>query len=122
MLDKRTARFLAILARICEDGSYKIIEKVELLKETHKRGTDTSALEQMTRFLADQEMIDIKYSDEKVFCLTVLPKGRVEFESTRRKTKDVVRVPNKTLLIITFACFIASLLGGLVGALIVKLL
>ncbi|MDR0461995.1 MAG: hypothetical protein LBG88_01515 [Christensenellaceae bacterium] len=122
MLDKRTTRFLSAVAKICDDGSYKIIEKAELLKEMHFRGMDFVALEQMVRYLKDNEMVDLKYSDENVFCLTVLPKGRVAFESMRRKTRDLVKVPNKTLIIIVTAVFLASLLGSMLGAIFAKLM
>jgi len=120
MLDKRTLRFLSIISRICDDGSYKIIEKAELAKEM-VRGTEPAVLNQMVRFLSDNEMIDVKYTDETVFCLTVLPKGRVAVESTRRKARDLIRIDRRTLLILFGGCFVASLFGAMLGCLFFSL-
>ena len=120
MLDKRTAHFLGVIAKICEDGSYKIIEKAELVTQMRTKAADFNMLNQMVRFLQDNEMIDVKYSDETVFCLTVLPKGRVSCESTRRRVSDVLKINNKTLLILILACFVASLFGSMLGTLFMR--
>ena len=120
MLDKRTTHFLFIIAKICDDGSYKIIEKTELQKEM--RVTDFSELNQMVRYLQDNEMIDVKYSDELVICLTVLPKGRATVEGTRIKARSLVKIDYKTLLIVAGVCFLASLFGSMIGALLASLM
>ena len=112
---------LRLLAEICEDGSYKIIEKTELAKEINSRAADFNALDQMVRFLKDSEMVDVKYTDETVFCLTLLPKGRVAVESMRPKSREIIRIDKKTLLILFGGCFLASVIGSIVGALIAGL-
>ena len=114
MLDKRTTRFLLILAKICSDGSYKIIEKQDLAK-------DFTDVDQMIRYLQDNEMIDLKYSDETVYCLSVLPKGRVVYEGARQKVRIATKIERKTLILIVAFTFVASLLGSLFGALIAGL-
>ena len=122
MLDKRTSHFLKVVAKICDDGSYKIIEKTELLKEMNSKQQDFAALNQMVRYLQDNEMIDVKYSDETVFCLTVLPKGRVMHESMRHKGHETVGINRRTLFILVGACFLASIVGAMIGALIANLM
>ena len=109
MLDKRTSKFLLTLARICEDGSYKIIEKTDL-------GKDIVAMDQMVRYLSDNEMIDVKYTDETVYCLTMLPKGRVLFEGTKKNRRTVTKIERKVLIILILGCFAASLLGSMLGS------
>ena len=118
MLDKRTAQFLHIIAGICADGSYKLIEKAELLKAMKIHSSEYSALDQMLRYLQDNEMIDIKYTDETVYCVSVLPKGRVASESVRHKNLNKHDVTNKTLLYLVAASFGASMVGAFIGALI----
>jgi len=113
MLDKRTGRFLLTLAKICSDGSYKIIDKSDL-------GKDLTAIEQMIRYLQDNEMIDVKYSDETVYCLSVLPKGRVLFETSRKKGRGKSTLSNKLIIALIAGCFVASILGAMLGALIAR--
>ena len=122
MLDKRTARFLSILAKICDDGSYKIIEKTELAKQMFSRNADYNVLEQLIRYLSDNEMIDVKYTDETVYCLSVLPKGRVAYESMRSSRRELIRIDKKTLIILFTGVFIASIIGAMIGALFAKLM
>ena len=121
MLDKKTERFLGIINKICLDGSYKIIEKTELVKEMHDRTTDFAALGHMLQYLQDNEMIDVKYTDETVFCLTVLPKGRAAVENAHHGIPDSFRISKKTMLILIGSCFIAALAGSFIGALIASL-
>jgi hypothetical protein len=118
MLDKRTAKFLSVLARICSDGSYKIIEKAELAKEVP---ADFTALNQMVSYLCDNEMVDVKYTDETVFCLTVLPHGRVTVETFRGgKNRETGIFTRKIVIVLIAGCFLAAVLGSLIGALIAK--
>jgi len=113
-------RLLSAFAHICSDGSYKIIEKSELVKEV--RGTkDFTALDQMVRYLSDNEMIDVKYSDDKVHCLTVLPKGRALVEGVRRKNRTATRIERKFMVILILGCFAASVIGAMIGSIIARM-
>lgn len=118
MLDKRTAKFLAIVNKICSDGSYKIIEKTELSKEMHDRAADFVALGHMIQYLQDNEMIDVKYTDETVYCMTVLPKGRATFENTLNSDRDSIKISKKTIFLLMGICFGAAFVGSLLGALL----
>jgi hypothetical protein len=111
MLDKRTQKFLSVVAGICADGSYKIIEKVELAKIV----SDAAVLGQIVRYLQDNEMVDVKYVDETVYCLTVLPKGRVAVERTAGEQE---KFGPKIIALIIGGCFLAAFLGGLIGAVV----
>ena len=119
MLDKRTLKFLRVIAKICEDGSYKIIEKSFLTTEMNPKKTDAAALDQMVRFLQDNEMIDVKYSDEGVYCLSVLPKGRVANEGgSRAGGNGIARTDVKGLVLLAIAVFLASFVGAILGTLL----
>jgi len=102
MLDKRTHKLLERLTQICADGSYKVIEIVDL-------GVESVFLGQMLNYLAGNDMIDIKYTDEKVYCVSVLPKGRaiVEYEIKG----------NRGWLIIA-ASFVAAFVGSFIAGLL----
>jgi len=121
MLDKRTEKLLSVLARLCADGSYKIIEIGDLTKEMLPRfRIDTDALAQMVRYLKINEMIDVKYSDEKVYAIAVLPKGRVTDE-TRRTQKTTNKLEKKYLVLLSGCCFLAAFAGAVLGAMLMKI-
>jgi len=118
MLDKRTEKLLFALTKICTDGSYKIIEISELTKEMLPRfRVSTEELARMARLLSDNEMIDVKYSDEKVYCISVLPKGRVSYEGARVEKKGK-KLNRATMFYLICGCFLAGFAGAFLGAFI----
>ena len=110
MLDNKTTKLLAQLVKICEGGGYKIIEKAELSK-------DNAELGNIIQYLQDTNNIDVKYSDDKVFCLTVLPNGRAEIENTRKKVNRA-KIANKTLMVMAIVCFAAAFVGAFLGTIL----
>jgi len=110
MIDKRTEKLLSKLAHICADGSYKIIEKADL-------GEKAELVAQMIGFLQDTGCIDIKYTDEKVYCMTVLPKGRATVEKKHSKEESAV-LTKRTLLILAITCGVAAFVGTVVGTIV----
>lgn len=107
MLDKRTFQILSRIAEICADGSFKIIERADLSK-------DDAVLSRCLQYLHDNEMIDMKYQDEKQCCVNVSPKGRVTLG-------DRVGVRKKILggamyLYVIGGCFVAGFVGAFLGA------
>jgi len=119
MLDKQTTKLLVSLARICDDGSYKIIETAEMTKTVSKHA-DFEAIRPMLKFLQDNEMIDIKYSDESKFSLSVLPKGRVFVETQSNKSTGFA-VNRRMIIIAIVGTFAAAFLGALLGGFIANL-
>lgn len=114
MIDKRTVRLLSVLAKFCADGSYKIIEKTELTRY----GKSQTDLDQMIQFLVDSAQIDVKYSDDVQYCLTVLPKGRVTIEETHGKASGKDPIAAKSMFWLWGGCFIAAMFGAIVGTII----
>jgi len=88
MLDKKTLRFLKELRQLCGDSSYKVIEVKTLINNAPKRlRLNEDMVKDMLKYLEDQEYIDIKYSEKKTYCLSILTKGRVLFEKVKEDAK-----------------------------------
>jgi hypothetical protein len=116
VLDKRTTRFLAELTKICSDGSYKIVEKVEIAKTVGaKTGEESATFNHILQYLKDNELVDVKYIDEVECCLTVLPRGRIAVEA---KSGEKLDISGKYVATIAAISFIASFFGALLGTFI----
>jgi len=113
MLDKRTAKLLEVILKLCgDDGAYKIIEIHDLVKGMLPRfKLDAEMLDQMMKFLLGMEMIDKKYSDESVYCIAILPKGRI-YEEAKAEKRSVRTMTKGLALMIIFGSFIAAMLGA----------
>ena len=120
MLDKRTDKLLSHLAHICADGSYKVIETEELTKRC-SCSADGVVLGQMMKFLKDNDMIDIKYKDEKVYCLSVLPRGRAHLEYANKKNYYNVTLGRRLAVFTVIGCFVAGFAGALLAGIIIGL-
>ena len=78
MLDKKTAKLLDELNAICFDNSYKVIEIRELCEKMPKNlKVDHEILSECIRHLVERNYISLKYFDDEVYCLSMLPKGRL---------------------------------------------
>jgi len=119
MLDKQSVKLLVYLTHICEDGSFKIVETAEMTKAVSKKA-DLETIRPTLKFLQDNEMIDIKYSDESKYSLSVLPKGRV-FAETQGSKKTDVTLSRRMVVIAIMGSFIAAFLGALLANIILKL-
>jgi hypothetical protein len=118
MLDKRSIKFLNNILVICGDGSYKIIETNDLIKGMLPRyKVDAEAISQITKFLVGNEMIDIKYNDENVYCMAVLPKARVYIESKSYQKKDT-----STARLLIVAGMLGSFLAAFLGTLLANII
>lgn len=120
MLDKRTVKLLVYLERSCEDGSFKIIETGDLTKSVSSKA-DLETIRPILKFLRDSEMIDIKYSDESKYCLSVLPKGRVYVESLHAERKQV-SISRRMAMFIIFGSFVAACAGAVLAGVFLNLL
>jgi len=120
MLDKRSVKLLVFLVRSCEDGSFKVIETEDLTKAVSSRA-DLDVIRPILKFLRDSEMIDIKYSDENKYCLSVLPKGRVYVETYNVKRKEIA-LSRRMAMFIILGSFFAACAGAVFAGFIIKLL
>ena len=122
MLDKQTSILLANLNSICQDGSYKVIEKKDLINLNSKKNKlDEDSLKAMIDHLKERDYLSIKYSDDKVYCLSVLPKGRLFDEKSKELAKEK-RKYNKLIIVTLSLSSIASFVGAFCAMLVFKLL
>jgi len=119
MLDKRSFKLLDSLLKICgEDGSYKIIEYADISRAMLPRyRVDNENISQIVKFLAAAELIDVKYTDESVICVTILPKGRI-YEEERSTQKQNKVLGKGMVFLIIFGSFLAGILGAIVGGIL----
>ena len=88
MLDKRSEALLRIINEECKEGSYKVIESDDILRQMpSKFKLDVEGISQLMGYLASGEYISLKYNDEQVFCVCPLPRGRRIFEVEKDEKK-----------------------------------
>ena len=123
MLDKRTQKLLNHVLSLCgEDGTYKVLEISDLISGLAPRfKVDKEGLEQMMQYLYASQMIDVKYTDENVYCIMVLPKGRI-YEEEKLAASKTKAIGKGLAFLIIFGSFLAAIIGAVVGGLIINLL
>ena len=122
MLDKQTSILLANLNSICQDGSYKVIDKKDLINLNSKKNKlNEDSLKAMIEHLQERNYLSIKYSDDNVYCLSVLPKGRLFDEKSKELAKEK-RKYNKLIIVTLSLSSIASFIGAFCAMLVFKFL
>ncbi len=114
MLDKKSFKILSQLNKMC-NNTYKVFEKTEL-QNLFK--VSNEALVNHLNFLSERQLIDVKYQDENVICLCVLPKALTEMEGKA----DEEGYYKKFTKIMYFTCLfsaISAFLGAFVAVLII---
>ncbi len=116
MIDSKSKLVLKILAKECSGGSYKIVEVADIIMAMPKYlRADSENVKHILTYLERQGMISIKYDDDDVFCLAVLPYGLEVLEENPNKKEKQTK--NFNLLNI-FLCFLAALFGTTLGIVI----
>ena len=122
MLDIKSKLVLKILVKECPNGSYSIVEAKDIISSLPNRyKVDGDGLDNILIYLERQEYISIKYDDEGVYCLCVLPFGNevLEEESYNKKREESSSPRFWILFIVVFlASFVASLLGTLLSGIL----
>lgn len=105
MLDLKSKIVLKILQKECPNGAYKIIEAKDIISSMPARyRVDFDGLDNILIYLERQEYISIKYDDDGVYCLCLLPFGNEVLESDNDKKRSEVGTPHLWLLIIIIFC------------------
>ncbi|MDR0975638.1 MAG: hypothetical protein LBM01_01600 [Christensenellaceae bacterium] len=84
MLDKRTRSLLSFVLKISDDDKFKVVEIAEL----NAIEGDAKKLGEILSFLSDGGYIEIKYSDEEVYCLRITAKGRLELKEKTHTARN----------------------------------
>ena len=125
MIDIKSKLVLSILAKESDDGSYKIVEVSDIIMALPKHfRMDSEAVKHILTHLERQDMISIKYDDDGVYCLAVLPYGFevLETEKPRRpKTKENT-INWKNFFILFSSAFFGAVVGAIVCFLFFKFL
>lgn len=117
MLDIKSKLVLKILLRECPNGSYKIVESKDIISALPSRyKVDNDGLDNILIYLERQECISIKYDDDGLYCLCILPYGNEILENEKKKRENklfphfwfIVLVFSLTTL---FSCFVGSLVA-----------
>lgn len=114
MIDTKSKLVLSILAKECGDGSYKIVEIPDIIMALPKRfRMDSDAVKHILTHLERQDIISVKYDDDDVFCLAVLPYGFEILENEKPIFPKKMREKAKNPVFFTiFLCFLSSLFGS----------
>ena len=114
MLDIKSKLVLKILQKECPGGAYKIVESKDIISAMPgKFRVDSDGLDNILIYLERQEYISIKYDDDGVYCLCVLPFGNEVLEDEHYKKREG-KNPSRlwlVFLIVFIASFSASLLA-----------
>ena len=118
MLDIKSKLVLKILVKECPNGSYNIVEAKDIISSLpSKYRVDSDGLDNILIYLERQEYISIKYDDEGVYCLCVLPFGNEVLEDEHyNKKREGFNPPRLWVLIIII--FTTSLIGSFLGLLL----
>lgn len=117
MIDIKSKLVLKILSKECPNGGYGIVETKDIISALPaKYRVEPEGLQHILIYLERQEYISIKYDDDGVYCLCVLPFGNEIIEKNNEKQKSEGKIPHLWLV------FILAFLGSVCGSLIVSMI
>lgn len=121
MLDIKSKLVLKLLSNLCPNGEYEIIESKEIISQLpSKYKVDESGLCHIIDYLEHLDCISIKYEENGLYCLSVLPFGYELIENEHTKG---VKESNKpfwlVFLLVPLLAFIGGLLGGIIASFII---
>ena len=124
MLDIKSKLVLKYLLRECPGGAYKLVEPKDIISSLpNKYKVDYDGLENILIYLERQEFISIKYDDDGVYCLCVLPFGNEVLENEENKKREKISLPPfKFLVIISLISLASAFLGNILAQLLLKLM
>ena len=120
MLDTLSTQLLEKINDVCFDGNYKVLEKSDLINSMSKHNIDVNSLENILKHLQARDFVNIKYSDEEVYCLALMPKGRL-FDEKVKQAKSEQKKTKKMLTYVVLASLGSSFVGAFLAMLVFKL-
>lgn len=121
MLDIKSKLVLKILIKECPNGAYKIVESKDIISAMpNKYRVDSDGLENILIYLERQEYISIKYDDDGVYCLCVLPYGNEILEKEQDKKRE--NYSSSQFWIFVIIIFFVTMTSSAIGSTIALLL
>lgn len=115
MLDKRSEALLRIINKECNEGSYRVLEVDDLIRLMPKKfKVDFDTISQLMGYLKTGEYVSVKYSDNEVFCVSPLPRGRRIFEVEQEEKNSSKKSKLKKFFLLTF--YLLLIFGVSLGA------
>lgn len=115
MLDKRSEALLRIINKECNEGSYRVLEVDDLIRLMPKKfKVDFDTISQLMGYLKTGEYVSVKYSDNEVFCVSPLPRGRRIFEVEQEEKNSNKKSKLKKFFLLTF--YLLLIFGVSLGA------
>lgn len=117
MLDIKSKLVLKILQKECPNGAYNLVESKDIISSMPiKYRVDNDGLNNILIYLERQEYISVKYDDDGVYCLCILPFGNEVLEN-ECKQKDERTFPRLWFFVII--CFLSSFLGSFLALIMI---
>ena len=115
MLDKRSEALLRLINKECNEGSYRVLEVDDLIRLMPKKfKVDFDTISQLMGYLKTGEYVSVKYSDNEVFCVSPLPRGRRIFEVEQEEKNSNKKSKLKKFFLLTF--YLLLIFGVSLGA------
>lgn len=121
MLDIKSKLVLKILVKECPNGSYNIVDAKDIISAMPNRyKIDIDGLYNIMIYLERQEFISIKYDDDGIYCLCVLPFGNEVLENeTQQKRENHKFSPLWVFLILNI---LTTFCSGIIGVILARVL
>lgn len=118
MLDIKSKLVLKIIIKECPNGQYSIIENSDIISALpNKYKLDSEGLQNTMNYLEHLDCVSIKYEEDGVYCVCVLPFGYELIENDNQRNEKGKSPNNYWLFIIVFAL---TILGSILGNIISK--
>ncbi len=118
MLDIKSKLVLKIIIKECPNGQYSIIENSDIISALpNKYKLDSEGLQNTMNYLEHLDCVSIKYEEDGVYCVCVLPFGYELIENDNQRNEQCKSPNNYWLFIIVFAL---TILGSILGNIISK--
>jgi len=112
MLNKNTSELLKYLTTEIKDDTFKVLEISQIIKNLSNLSRDE--LKEILDYLTERNYINVKYCDNDVYCIGVLPKGRLhnEEELNGKKEKKVFKYMFIIYMLLSFgSAFLGTMLA-----------
>ena len=119
MLDTKYIEILKIIKKEAPNGNFALLESEDILSALPKKlHIDKSALKKAIVHLEHLDYITIKYDDDGIYCIAIMPLGEDAINNTNKNDREI---PFKKNLYAVF-CFLSAFLGAVLGCIIMWLI